>query len=111
MKQDSFRREMGLLLASADIRIGGDRPWDIQVHDDRFYTKVLAQGSLGLSEAYMDGWWDCEQLDEFFSKALAAQLDTRVRSWTICSDTWMARLFNLQTPSRAYWSGQFHYDR
>ena len=110
MKRDSFRRQVELLLASADVRIAGGRPWDIQVNNDRFYTKVLAKGSLGLGEAYMDGWWDCERLDEFFCKVLAAKLDTGVPSWTIFRDSLKARLLNLQTPSRSYRSGQFHYD-
>ena len=76
----------------------------------RFYARVLAQGSLGLGEAYMDGWWDCERLDEFFYRILTAELDDTVRPWTLFLDSLKARLFNLQTPSRAYRSGQFHYD-
>lgn len=39
---------MANLLASADIRINGDRPWDIHVHDRRFFSRVLASGTLGL---------------------------------------------------------------
>ena len=48
------------LLGSAGIKIGGDAAWDIQVHDARFYGRVL-EGSLGLGESYVDGWWDCDQ--------------------------------------------------
>lgn len=51
------------LAEKADIRINGDRPWDIQVHNDDLYARVLKQGTLGLGEAYMDGWWDCEEMD------------------------------------------------
>jgi hypothetical protein len=43
------------ILIRADIRIGGGRPWDITVHNDRFYARVLRLGSLGLGESYMDG--------------------------------------------------------
>src|SRR6266511_548034 len=52
------------LLASADIRIDGARPWDIQVHDRRFFSRVLTSGTLGFGESYMDGWWDCDALDQ-----------------------------------------------
>ena len=51
------------LFASADIRLDGRRPWDIRVHDARFFRAVLAGGTLGFGESYMDGWWDCEALD------------------------------------------------
>ena len=66
------------LLTKAHIHINGTQPGDDQVHNDRFYTRVLAEGSLGLGESYMDGWWDSEQLDEFFSKFHSVQLDQAV---------------------------------
>lgn len=53
-------------LESIDIQINGSRPWDIHVHDPRFYKRVLREPSLGLGESYMDGWWDCQALDQFF---------------------------------------------
>ena len=62
------RRRLEALLKEADVRIGGDRPWDVAVHDDRFFAHVLAHGSLGAGEAYMDGWWDCPQLDELCAR-------------------------------------------
>src|SRR4029077_18534179 len=46
------------LLAIADIQVDGGRPWDILVHDARFFVRVLASGTLGFGESYMDGWWD-----------------------------------------------------
>jgi cyclopropane-fatty-acyl-phospholipid synthase len=54
------------LLAQADIRVNGDRPWDIQVHNPDWYQRVAAGGSLGMGESYMDGWWDSQALDQFF---------------------------------------------
>ena len=66
------------LVSLADVEINGSRPWDIKVHNEDLYNRVLSQGSLGLGEAYMDGWWDCEQLDEFFNKVLRAKLDEKV---------------------------------
>ena len=63
---DRFEKEMRTLLERADIGVDGARPWDFQVHDQRFYRRVFSQGSLGLGESYMDGWWDCPALDQFF---------------------------------------------
>jgi len=50
------------LLSLADIKIDGDRPFDIQVHNQRLYGQILGNPELGLGESYMDGWWDVEQL-------------------------------------------------
>ncbi|HNN93002.1 hypothetical protein [Haliangium sp. UPWRP_2] len=43
------------ILSPIDVEIGGNRPWDIQVHDPRFYRRVLLEGALGLGESYMEG--------------------------------------------------------
>src|SRR5438445_12158321 len=65
------------LLAFADIRINGDRPWDIQVHDQRFFGRVLASGTLGFGESNMEGWWDCDALDEICCRPIRAGLEKR----------------------------------
>jgi cyclopropane-fatty-acyl-phospholipid synthase len=99
------------LLQKADITIGGERPWDMQVHDPRLYARVLRQGNLGLGEAYMDGWWDAKALDQFIAKALGAHLDQSVQ-FTLADLFTMAKayLFNLQTSSRASEVAEKHYD-
>jgi cyclopropane-fatty-acyl-phospholipid synthase len=106
----SFRRRAEELLALADVRVDGARPWDLRVHDERLYARVLAEGSLGLGESYMDGWWDCDALDAFVHRILRAELDTRVRPWSDALRVAWARLVNLQKPSRAYQIGRRHYD-
>jgi cyclopropane-fatty-acyl-phospholipid synthase len=97
------------LLAQADVKLNGERPWDIRVHDPRTAGRVLAQGSLGLGESYMEGWWDCEALDEFFCRLLRARLDERVSPTTVWHSL-RARLFNLQSVRRAWQVGKAHYD-
>ena len=58
------------LFLSAGITVNGDKPYDIQVHDKRFYRLIAGNAQLGLGESYMDGWWDCDQLDEFINRIL-----------------------------------------
>ena len=65
-------------LELADIQINGNRPWDIQVHDDRLFGQIVRKGSLGLGEAYMNGWWEAEALDQFFAKVLTAKVDQNI---------------------------------
>ncbi len=57
MSQDDLKDRASGLLDQAGIHIDGSAPIDLHVHDERLYTRVFAHGSLGLGEAYMDGWW------------------------------------------------------
>lgn len=98
------------MLSLADIRVNGDRPWDIHVHNEKFYGRILTQGELGLGESYMDGWWDCTSLDEFFNRILSAGLHSRVKSRAASLYSLKARLFNLQSRIRAFRVGEHHYD-
>ncbi len=98
------------LLAFAGVAIDGSAATDIRVHDARLYSRVLAHGSLGLGETYMDGWWDCDDLDGFLFKLVDARLDERVGG---IEDAWLfvkARLMNLQRGRRAWVVGERHYD-
>jgi len=110
MALNNFRYKVERLLSFADVKIDGDRPWDLQVHNEDLYARILAEGSLGLGESYMDGWWDCNRLDEFFNRILRAKLDERVKPWSVLFGILKAKLFNFQKPSRAFQIGQHHYD-
>jgi cyclopropane-fatty-acyl-phospholipid synthase len=97
-------------LADADIGIDGARAWDLRVHDERLWNRILADGTLGLGEAYVDGWWDAERVDELVARAMRAAIDARLPS---VSEAWLAlkaRVINLQAPRRAFAVGQHHYD-
>ena len=74
MNENKYKSSIQSLLSSVDIEIDGTRPWDIKVHNDELYGRILGQGSLGLGEAYMDGWWDCEQLDAMFYRIIKSDL-------------------------------------
>ncbi len=105
------RDTLQALLRPADIVLDGSRAWDLQVKDERLPARVLAAGTLGFGEAYMDGWWDCEAIDQLCERAVRADLDrkvlTRRRRWTALG---LATLFNLQSRRRAPIVGRKHYD-
>ena len=98
------------LLRAADVQIGGQRPWDLKVHDERLYRRVLAEGTLGAGEAYMDGWWDVEQLDEFFTRLLRARLDREIRTVPMLGQILLSRFTNLQNRRRSRRVAEQHYD-
>ncbi len=107
-KTISFVRD---LLALADIKVNGNRPWDIQVHNEKLYQRLIQEGSLGLGEAYLDGWWDVQQLDEFFFRVLSANLEQKVKdNWSTSLFLLSNILFNRQSKKRAFIIGQKHYD-
>lgn len=99
------------LLKSAGIIINGNRPYDPQVHNDNFYRRALQKGSLGLGESYMDGWWDCERIDELTNKVLTANLSDKVKNdWLMALKLAWKFFLNTGRRSKAFEVGQRHYD-
>ncbi len=99
------------LFAKAGIQINGSNSWDIRIHNARFYQRLIKQGSLGLGESYMDGWWDVERLDQFFYRILTARLDQYVKP-TLQTFLYhlQAVIFNQQTKLRSKKVAHQHYD-
>jgi cyclopropane-fatty-acyl-phospholipid synthase len=111
MKPDKLKNTLQEMLSPAGIQINGYNPWDIIVNDERFYNRVFAQSSLGLGESYMDGWWDCQKLDEFFYRILRSQIDSQVRQkWALLFKVLRARVINMQSKQKAFQIGEKHYD-
>jgi cyclopropane-fatty-acyl-phospholipid synthase len=105
------------VLSSADVRMGGDRAWDLQFSDPRaertVVEAVLERGSLGLGDSYVDGLWDCTALDQLFTRLLLAQGDSRLaQGGRLRSALWLLRerLLNLQSPVRSTLVARRHYD-
>jgi cyclopropane-fatty-acyl-phospholipid synthase len=98
------------LLASAGVTVGGDAPWDIQVHDERLWPRVLREGSLGAGDAYIEGWWDSPALDQTMERLMRGRIDLAMRdSWALLAQAVKARLFNLQV-LQPFEVGERHYD-
>lgn len=99
-------------LANANIQINGDRPWDIQIKNPQFYPRIMLQGSLGLGESYMEEWWECEQLDQFFFYLLRGQVQEEIapNNLTALWQKLRGKLVNLQTLVNSLQLGKHHYD-
>lgn len=111
MSIQKSRQTIQKLLSVAGVTINGSQPWDIEVHNEKLYGRVLAQGSLGLGEAYMDGWWDVERLDEFFSRILRVRLDEHIKITPANVILFLkSRMLNLQTRMRSKKVAREHYD-
>lgn len=105
-------RGFGLeLLARAGVPVGGTDPSSIHIHDERFWDRVISQRQLGFGEAYMDGWWDCERLDEMLTRILVSGVVDDIRpGLKIAAMALRSRAVNRQTRRRATRNARHHYD-
>lgn len=93
------------------VTVNGIEPWDIRVNDSRFYWRVLSQGSLGLGESFMAGWWDCQSLDQFFERLLRNGLPWVERlSPPSVTLALKSKLRDLAPKHLAFNIGKVHYD-
>lgn len=86
--------------AIADVQINGDRSWDIQVENEKFYDRVFQDQSLGLGESYMEGWWEADALDQCLFRIIRADIEGQFKPslaviWTYVK----SKLFNRQSKS------------
>ncbi len=105
-----FKRQVEKLLEPAGISINGTNAWDIRVHDNRLFQRMLAHGNLGFGEAYMDGWWDCDAIDELFFRILHNRINKKIATFGLLASSIAGRIFNFQIPSRAFTVGERHYN-
>jgi cyclopropane-fatty-acyl-phospholipid synthase len=99
------------LLRVAGIEIGGERPFDIVVHDERLWERLLRDRGLGLGESYMDGWWDSGALDDTLTRIIVADLRSQLRitpklAWQAARSS----VLNRQRIGRAAANASHHYD-
>ena len=92
---------MTRMLKKADITVNGNRPWDIQVHNPVFFRRLLLHGSIALGESYVDGWWDCEQVDQCIYRVLRSGI---VNRRTYCFEHSGSSLLNILRPLFRTWT-------
>lgn len=79
------------LLASADIHLNGSRPWDIQIKHPHTLSRIMREGSLGLGESYMDGWWECPAIDQMMTRMMRARLHEHLGTPRAHLHSWLAQ--------------------
>ena len=105
------KEKIEVLLSGTGITIDGHEPCDIRIKNPNFYSRILRDGSIGLGESYMEGWWECDALDEFFCKLFSKQIEKGFSgSFNFKLQLLKAKLFNLQTKSKSLSAIVSHYD-
>ncbi len=97
------------VLAYAGITLNGRNSWDVQIKDVRTLDRAMREGSLGLGESYVDGWWECEALDQFFDRVFRADLANKLNIHEVILGT-ISRICNLQNKRRAVRVAKSHYN-
>ncbi|MCQ6958742.1 cyclopropane fatty acyl phospholipid synthase [Mucilaginibacter aquariorum] len=98
------------LLLIAGVRLDGPNAADIRIKDERFFKRVWKEGSLGLGESYMEGWWECEKLDEFICKLLSADLGQKIKPFHWVPSQLIDLFLNRQSRQRAKMVARVHYN-
>jgi cyclopropane-fatty-acyl-phospholipid synthase len=108
---DRAKSAIEKLLTEADIRVNGNRPWDIRVHNERFYGAVLRGGSLAFGETYMAGWWDSDKLDELIARLLSSKVTEKIHLTPATVLLFIGSVLgNAGRKSSAFNIGRRHYD-
>jgi len=105
-----FQKELSDIFSKADVQINGSRPFDVKVHDSRAFSKIVTERGDGFAESYVDGWWDCEQLDELVSRLILAGEKIDGQSIGLKLKVLLSLLFNYQAIRRAKKVCEVHYD-
>jgi len=103
--------EAGVLLTQSPADFANASGPAILVRDQRFYDRVARAANLGFGESYMEEWTELKQIDEMYFRFLKSGLQEGIGvplSHRLA--ILLARVVNLQTPSRAKKDTNAHYD-
>ena len=99
------------ILNKAGIPLNSHEPWSIHVHNPKLWDRVMSQHQLGLGEAYMDGWWDCQAIDQMLTRLLEVDVLSFLKiSPTVVAHVAKSTLLNRQTMKKAAKNAKHHYN-
>ena len=99
------------ILDKAGIEVNGSKPWSIHVHNEKLWDRVVSQQGLGLGEAYMDGWWECEAIDQMLTRLLEINVTKELKpSVSLIVHAIKSTVLNRQTKNKAASNAKHHYN-
>lgn len=101
------------LLTPAGITLDGQNSWDPQIHDERVFDRLFADGVIAVGESYMDGWWDVADMPEMMARAMRSRQAHEIvmlKQLPLVFNILRNKVFNLQSKERAWQVGEQHYD-
>lgn len=105
------QHKISQLLSACDVEVNGNRTWDILVKNRAAFKRMLNEPSLGSGESYMDGWWECPKLDEFFFRLIRSlNIQQLYNTSTLIKFFIKHHLINQQSLFRSRRVAEQHYD-
>lgn len=108
---DPMFEQLIAIMESSGLKVNGDAPHDPQIHHPDLAKRVFGEGMIAMGESYMDGWWDCDAMDEMVTRGMVGRNHTKL--WNkkkMATQIIKARLYNFQKKSLAFKVGEEHYD-
>lgn len=106
----SLQQKAEEILSKADIKLNGDRPWDLKVKDERAYQETFSKGTLGFGESYMKGWIEIDDLEEFFTRVFSNELEEEINTPKILPYVIKSFVKNKFSKEDPFEVGRVHYD-
>jgi cyclopropane-fatty-acyl-phospholipid synthase len=106
----ALRARIERILEGSGVSLDGTSPWDIRVQDPRLYARTLTRGSLGFGDAYVDGWWDTDDLAGCLERLIRHGADQRSGRNLRRLVAARYRLRNVQRGAGSWAVGRRHYD-
>lgn len=98
-------------LSEAGIQLNGSRPYDVRICNPKIFQKWMLDPSIIVGEAYMDGWWECDKLDELFFKLFVHYFNKNYFNRWVAALYFLRNSFvNLQTKMRSKKVAEIHYN-
>ena len=113
LAQHTSTRKFNQILEGSGITVNGSNTFDIRIkegYEKILYERIIQNGSSGLGDSYVDGWWECDAIDEFFCRILSAGLDKKYRFTIGNVVDYIQSLFNQQNRHAAKANAQHHYN-
>ncbi len=108
---NSLERQSREVFSAAGILLDGSEPAALRVHNREFYQRFLRDGTLGLGESFMDGWWDCDDIPAMMAKFSKAGLSQKFRhNPKFIFNRLRAKLANQGSKESALFGIHAHYD-
>lgn len=103
------KEKMSNYLQTIGVALNGVKSSDVKIKNEKIYSKLPT--SLAIGEAYMEGWWDCDRLDDLFFRICKHNLDTKFHSspYDFLRKAFI-KFSNLQTRIRSLKVAEVHYN-
>ncbi|MFM8954742.1 MAG: cyclopropane fatty acyl phospholipid synthase [Actinomycetota bacterium] len=107
----SSKKLCATILERASVPVDSSEPYSIRVHNQKIWDRVVAQRQLGLGEAYIDGWFDCDALDEMLTRLVSVDATNSLPFRpSLLMNVLRSSISNNQTRKRATLNAKHHYN-